>query len=115
VRLRSGIVFNMGGEPELAPAVACAAQPSQVMVGEPVTVTVTPSNFNAKHKVASTYSSTGGRVTPKDSAATVDTAGMTGGSYTVTATATDAKLKKNNVASCSASFVVKELPKNPPN
>lgn len=113
-RLRSGIVFNLGGEPELAPAAACAAQPTEVMVGEPVTVTVTPSNFNPKHKVGYTYSSTGGKVTPKDTAATVDTAGMTGGSYTVTATGTDAKLKKNNVASCNASFAVKEPPKNPP-
>ncbi len=113
-RLRSGVVINFGGEPELAPGAACSAQPSEVMVGEPVTVTVTPSNFNPKHKVDYTYSSTGGKVTPKDSAATVDTAGMTGGSYTVTATATDAKRKKNNVANCNASFAVKEPPKNPP-
>ena len=113
-RLRSGIVFNLGGEPELAPAAACAAQPAEVMVGEPVTVTVTPSNFNPKHTVGYTYTTTGGKLTPKDTAATVDTAGMTGGSYTVNATATDAKKKKNNVASCNASFAVKEPPKNPP-
>ncbi len=113
-RLRSGIVFNLGGEPELPPAAACSAQPSQVMVGEPVTVTVAPSNFNPKHTVGYTYTTTGGKLTPKDAAATVDTTGMTGGSYTVNATATDARLKKNNVASCNASFAVKEPPKNPP-
>jgi outer membrane protein OmpA-like peptidoglycan-associated protein len=113
-RLRTGLVIDFGGAPELAPAAACAAQPSEVMVGEPVTVTVTPSNFNPKHKVDYTYSSTGGKITPKDSAATVDTTGMTGGSYTVTATGTDARQKKNNVASCNASFSVKEPPKNPP-
>jgi outer membrane protein OmpA-like peptidoglycan-associated protein len=114
VRLRSGILFNFGGEPELIPAAACSAQPTEVMVGEPVTVTVTPSNFKKGHTVGYTYTSTGGKVTPKDSSATVDTAGMTGGSYTATATATDAKQKKNNVASCNASFTVKEPPKNPP-
>ena len=107
-RLRSGIVFNLGGEPELTPAAACAAQPAQVMVGEPVTVIVTPSNFNPKHTVGYAFTTTGGKLTSKDASATVDTAGMTGGSYTVNATATDAKKKKNNVASCNASFSVKE-------
>jgi hypothetical protein len=113
-RLRSGVVINFGGEPELTPAAVCAAQPTEVMVGEPVTVTVTPSNFNPKHTVDYNFTTTGGKLTPKGSAATVDTAGMTGGSYTVTATATDAKKKKNNVATCNASFAVKEPPKNPP-
>jgi outer membrane protein OmpA-like peptidoglycan-associated protein len=111
-RLRSGIVFNFGGEPELVPAAACAAQPAQVMVGEPVTVIVTPSNFNPKHTVGYAFTSTGGKLTSKDASTTVDTAGMTGGSYTVNATATDAKKKKNNVASCNASFSVRE-PKPP--
>ena len=107
-RLRSGIVFNIGGEPEAVPVAACAAQPAQVMVGEPVTVIVTPSNFNPKHTVGYAFTTTGGKLTSKDASATVDTAGMTGGSYTVTGTATDAKKKKNNVASCNASFSVKE-------
>ena len=113
-RLRSGIVLNFGGEPELPPAAACSAQPTEVMVGEPVTVHVVPSNFNPKHTVGYTYTTTGGKLAPKDAAATVDTAGMTGGSYSVTATAADARIKKNNVASCTASFSVKEPPKNPP-
>ncbi len=108
VRLRSGVVFNLGGEPELVPAASCAAQPTQVMVGEPVTVIATPSNFNPKHTVGYAFTTTGGKLTQKDASATVDTAGMTGGSYTVTATATDARKKKNNVASCNASFSVKE-------
>ena len=113
-RLRSGVVFNFGGEPELAPTAACKAQPAEVMVGEPVTVIVTPGNFNPKHTVGYTYTTTGGKLTPKDASTNVDTTGMTGGSYTVNATATDAKKKKGNVASCTASFSVKEPPKNPP-
>ena len=39
---------------------------------------------------------------------------MAPGSYTVTATATDEKEKKNNVASCSAGFTVKARPNYPP-
>ncbi len=113
-RLRSGIVINFGGAPDLIPAAACTAKPSEVMVGEPVTINVAPSNFNPKHVVGYTYSATGGKVAGKDSAATVDTTGLTGGSYTVTSHVSDARLKKNNEASCSATFLVKEPPKNPP-
>ncbi len=114
VRLRSGIVFNFGGAPEIPPAASCSVQPSEVMVGEPVTVTVNPSNFKLGHSVTYTYSATGGKVTGKDSSATVDTTGLSGGSYTVNAHVADAKLKKNNEASCNATFSVKEPPKNPP-
>jgi len=95
-----------GGEPELIPAAACRGpKPTQVMVGEPVTVIVTPSNFNPKHTVSYTFTTTGGKLTSKDASTAVDTTGMTGGSYTVTATATDSKKKKNNVASCNAQLL----------
>lgn len=114
VRLRTGVVFNFGGAPPIPPSASCSAQPTEVMVGEPVTVTATSSNFNPKHTVTYTWASTGGKVTSKDNAATIDTAGLAGGSYTATARATDARVKKNNEASCSASFTVKEPPKNPP-
>jgi hypothetical protein len=45
---------------------------------------------------------------------TIDTTGVAGGSYAANATITDPKRKKENTASCSASFTVKEPPKNPP-
>ena len=38
IRLRTGLVFNWGGTPEVAPAVTCSVQPTEVMVGEPITV-----------------------------------------------------------------------------
>ena len=44
----------------------------------------------------------------------MDTNGVAGGSYTVTAHVTDPKMKKGGEASCSATFTVKEPPKNPP-
>ena len=42
---------ELGGAPELVPAAACSVQPTEVLVGEPITATVTPSNFNPKHTV----------------------------------------------------------------
>ena len=115
-RLRTGIVFNMGGAPAAVPAAACSLQPTEVMVGEPITATVTASNFNPKHTV--TYSWTGnggGQITGKDTSGSIDTTNAAPGSYTITATVTDPKSSKNNVASCTAKYTIKPLPpKNPP-
>ena len=40
--------------------------------------------------------------------ATVDTAGMAPGSYSANATITDPKEKKNNAATCTANFTIKQ-------
>jgi len=118
-RLTTGLVFNFGGAPEALVAAACSVQPTEVMVGEPVHATVSASNFNPKHTLTYTWTSSAGKVEGKDTAATIDTNGIGGGvsgSYatTVTATVTDPKAKKNNTATCTANFTVKEPPKNPP-
>jgi hypothetical protein len=115
VRLRTGIVLNWGGAVPLIPTAACTVQPTEVMVGEPITATVTVTNFNPKHTVTYAWTGNGGQVTGKDTTAQIDTNGAAPGSYTVTAHVTDAKEKKNNEASCTANFTVKPLPpKNPP-
>jgi outer membrane protein OmpA-like peptidoglycan-associated protein len=115
VRLRSGVVLNLGGGPApTPPSATCAAQPTEVMVGEPITLTATPGNFNPKHTVSYNWTTTGGKLTAKDGTATVDTNGVAGGSYSATAHITDPRAKNNNEATCTASFAVKEPPKNPP-
>ena len=115
VRFRTGLVFSWGGTPPVSPAASCSVQPSEVMVGEPVTATATASSFNPKHTPTYSWSATGGQLTGKDTTAQIDTTNAAPGSYTVTAHLTDAREKKNNEASCSANFTVKPLPpKNPP-
>ena len=114
IRLRTGIVLNFGYPSALVPAASCSIQPSEVMVGEPVTVTANATNFNPKHTVTYTWSGTGGKVTGKDNTASIDTNGVAGGSYTVTAHVVDPKAKKNSETSCTANYTVKEPPKNPP-
>jgi outer membrane protein OmpA-like peptidoglycan-associated protein len=114
-RLRTGIVLSWGGEEAVPPAASCSVQPAEVMVGEPITATVTPSNFNPKHTLIYRWTSTGGQITGKDTSATIDTNNVAPGNYTVTAHVTDPKVKKANEASCSANYTVKPLPpKNPP-
>jgi len=113
-RLRSGVVFNFGGEPEVPPSATCSVDHAEVMQGEPVTATVATSNFNPKHTLTYTWSGNGGTVSGKDTTSTIDTKGVAGGNYTVTAHVTDPKTKKNGEATCTANYTVKEPPKNPP-
>jgi len=115
VRLRTGLVFSWGGAAAVIPAASCSVQPTEVMVGEPITATVSASNFNPKHTVTYAWSGNGGQVTGKDTTAQIDTTNTAPGNYTVTAHVTDPKMKNNNEASCSASYTIKPLPpKNPP-
>ena len=113
-RLRTGLVFNFGYPQLVPPAASCSVQPSEVMVGEPVTATATGSNFNPKHTLKYDWTGTGGKVTGKDNTASIDTNGVAGGSYAVTAHITDPKQKKGGEATCTANYTVKEPPKNPP-
>jgi outer membrane protein OmpA-like peptidoglycan-associated protein len=114
-RLRTGIVISWGGAAPVLPAAACTVQPTEVMVGEPLTATVTPSNFNPKHPVTYSWSGNGGVVAGKDTTASIDTNNAAPGSYAVTAKVTDPKAKKGNEATCSANYTIKPLPpKNPP-
>ncbi len=113
-RLRSGVVFNFGGEPEVPPAATCSVDHAEVMQGEPVIATVATSNFNPKHPLTYAWSGNGGTVTGKDTSASIDTKGVAGGNYTVTAHVSDPKMKKNGDATCTANYTVKEPPKNPP-
>ena len=114
-RLRTGLVWNFGFPSATPPAASCSVQQSEVMVGEPITATAIGSNFNPKHTLNYTWNSTGGKVTGKDNTATIDTNGIAGGNYTVTARISDPKVKKGGEATCTANFTVKEPPKNPPN
>ena len=111
-RLRTGLVFNWGGGPELTPTVSCSLQPTEVMAGQPITATANASNFNPKHPVTYKWSSNGGTVTGKDSTATVDTTNAAPGTYAVSVHVTDPNARKNNEASCSANYTIK--PNNPP-
>jgi hypothetical protein len=113
-RLRAGVVLNFGGAPVVPPTASCSVDHAEVMQGEPVTATVSTSNYNPKHTLTYAWSGNGGTVTGKDTSATIDTKGVPGGSYTVTARVNDPKMKKGGETTCSANFTVKEPPKNPP-
>ena len=113
-RYVGGLNFTFGGAPPVPPTASCSASPAEVFPGDPVTAKITTQNFNPKHTVSYKWNSTGGKMSGSGPSATVDTTGVDPGSYTITATATDEKEKKNNVASCTANFAVKARPNYPP-
>ena len=102
--------------PPVAPAATCSVQPNEVIVGEPVTGTVTASNFNPKHALTYVWypSNGGGKIIGNDATAQIETTNAAPSSYSVTAYVTDAEEKSNNEASCTAQFTVKPPPKNRP-
>lgn len=106
-KVSGGLVFKFGtvGPPPVPPSAACSAQPTDVFAGEPVQITVTPSNFNPKRTLSYTYTATGGKVNGNGATVSVDTNGLNPGSYTVTANVSDGK---KGTASCNATFNVKQ-------
>lgn len=110
----AGFYYTFGGKPPVPPTASCSASPTEVFPGDPVNASISTQNFNPKHPLAYKWSSTGAKVSGTGTTGTVDTTGLAPGSYSVSATATDEKEKKNNVASCSAGFTVKARPNYPP-
>jgi outer membrane protein OmpA-like peptidoglycan-associated protein len=114
-RLGSGLVVRFGAlEPVQVeqPAAACSAQPTEVFAGEPVTVTANASGFKKDSTLSYSWSATGGKTSGNAASTQVDTTGLAPGQYTVKGNVTGNK--KNQAATCSANFTVKEKPAPPP-
>jgi outer membrane protein OmpA-like peptidoglycan-associated protein len=112
-RLSAGVVIHAGSiAPPPPVTLACTASPTEVFPGDPVTVTATAGSLNPKENVV--YSWTGNGVTGNGTTATVNTADLAAGSYSVAGTVKTGKagkegLKPWQTASCSANFTVKEF------
>ncbi len=112
IRYRAGINILLGvAPPGPPPSASCSVQPMDVYAGEPITANARAVNFNPKRTLSYSWTVSGGKISGKDSTASIDTTGLAPGSYTAGATITDGK---KGEASCRASFTIKERPKNPP-
>lgn len=130
IRLATGVIFNLGSYYTPQPTAACTVQPSEVIEGEPVTVTAAGTNFNPKHTVMYSWTTNGGKLDSSNGAsAHIDTTGVAAGSYTATASLTDPKINRHldagshsfigtpdpiKPATCTGNFTVKAKPMNPP-
>ena len=111
-RLSTGLVLKFGTiAPPPTATISCAAQPTSVFPGEPVTVTATAGQLLPKDHVVYNWSGQG--VTGTDTTAKVDTTNLAPGSYTVNCGVKEGKpgkegLKPWESASSTANFTVKE-------
>jgi outer membrane protein OmpA-like peptidoglycan-associated protein len=111
-RLSTGVVISFDTmAPPPSVTLACAAEPTAVFPGEPVTVTATANNLLPKDHVIYTWSGQG--ITGTDTTAKVDTTNLAPGSYTVNCGVKEGKpgkegLKPWESASSTATFTVKE-------
>ena len=103
-----GLNMQLGGRPPAPPTASCSVAPTEIWSGDPVTATISTQNFIPKHAITYAWTTSGGKISGTSTTGNVDTTGLAPGSYTVKGTATDEKEKKNNIASCEASFTVKQ-------
>jgi outer membrane protein OmpA-like peptidoglycan-associated protein len=103
-RLSAGIVLRLGATSVPPPVqFGCTIQPVDVFPGDPVTVTGTATNLNAKQKATYTWSATGGQVAGNNETATIATAGLAAGDYTVKGHVSQG-IRPGQQADCTAGF-----------
>jgi outer membrane protein OmpA-like peptidoglycan-associated protein len=104
-----------GGEhPGSAVSASCTIDPSEIMVGEPAVATAAVNNFNPKHTLNYTWTSTGAQITGNGSTASINSNGVASGGYTVRAHVSDPRMMRGGETNCMATLTVKEPPTNPP-
>ena len=110
-RLSTGVVWRMGSiEPPPPVTLACSASPETVYPGDPVTVTASAGGMNPKDHLV--YGWSGAGVSGKDTTATVDTASLAPGEYSIQGTVKEGKPGKEGekpwqTATCTAGLTVK--------
>jgi hypothetical protein len=109
VKLSGGLVLRMGSfEPPYPMMLGCGSEPSSVYAGDPVLVSSSLLHNNPKKKLTYTWNSTGGKVTPHDAGASIETAGLAPGSYVVSGQVSQGSAARDQ-ASCQAPFAVKDF------
>ena len=110
-RLSSGLVIHAGSIlPPPPVTLACAANPTSVFPGEPITVTATGGNLDPKMNAV--YSWSGSGASGSGTSTTIQTTSLEPGNYSVKGDLKEGKagkegLKPGQSADCSASFTVK--------
>jgi hypothetical protein len=105
-RLSAGVVLRFGQITPPPPVqLGCTVQPANIFPGDPVTVTATTSNLDLKKKATYNWATSGGHITGNDTTATVTTAGLPPGDYTISGHVSQG-IRPGQQASCTAGFRV---------
>jgi outer membrane protein OmpA-like peptidoglycan-associated protein len=108
----AGFNINFGGKPPLPPTIACSISPREVFPGDRVIATATARGLNPK--LNTLYTWTGDGVTGNGATANINSSALSPGTYIVRGSLKEGKPGKEGekpwqVASCSASYTVKEF------
>jgi hypothetical protein len=110
--LSTGFVTHFGSIVPPPPVTySCAVSPATVYPGDPITVTGTASNLNAKKTPTYTWTADGGTISGNTATATVDTKTAAPGTYTIKGHVSEGA-KPTESTDCTASYTVK--PFEPP-
>jgi hypothetical protein len=105
-RLSAGLVLRLGQvTPPPAVQLGCTVQPANIFPGDPITVTATAANLDLRKKATYAWATSGGHITGTDATATVSTAGLPPGDYTVSGHVSEG-IRPGQQASCTAGFRV---------
>jgi hypothetical protein len=110
-RLSAGVVFHIGTiAPPPPVTLSCSASAASIFPGDPETITATAGDLNPK--LNAVYSWSGDGVTGNGTTATVATASLAPGQYSVKGTVKEGKagkegLKAGQSADCTAAYTVK--------
>jgi outer membrane protein OmpA-like peptidoglycan-associated protein len=108
-RLSTGILIHFGNIVPPPPVqYACTMNPASVFPGEQVTVTGTATNLNPKKTPSYNWSGQGVTVGGTNPTATIDTANLQPGTYTVSGHVAEGN-KPGQSADCTAQFTVKQF------
>jgi outer membrane protein OmpA-like peptidoglycan-associated protein len=109
VELSTGIITHFGHIIPPPPVTySCAAAPSSVYPGDPITVTGTALNLNPKKPATYTWTADGGTITGTTANATIDTKTANPGSYTAKGHVSEGA-KPGQMADCSAAYTVMQF------
>jgi hypothetical protein len=103
-RLSAGLVLRLGAVSGPPPVqLGCTVQPVDVLPGDPVQVTAVPANLNARRAAAYHWTTTGGQISGSAETATIATAGLASGDYTVSGHLSQG-IRPGMTADCTAGF-----------
>ena len=106
IKLSAGLVVRFGQEAPPPPMkFGCSASPTSIYPGDPVVVTGSALNLGKKSKPIYSWSSNGGTITSNGATATVATADLAPGEYTVIGHVTDGRGPLRQ-AFCTTPFTV---------
>ena len=98
--------------PKNPPTITCSVNPTSLIAGAPATITCDAASPDGVPVTVSNWTSTGGTITGSGNTASLDTKGVSPGSITVSATATDSR---GLTSQASTQLSVENPPPPPPN